>query len=321
MRSELLHVITCVSNPIRWASRIRLFHQFAGHMAQSGVQLTVVECALGERPFELDGGKGIPSYEHIGVRAKTLAWNKECLINLGVARSRIRTPYVAWIDADIEFRRRDWAVETVHALQQYRVVQPWGDALDLGPRGEPMMVKGVHVQPSFGRVWHEQRRIEAQSTGGYGGGWWYPHPGYAWAIRREVLDGIGGLLEVSGLGAGDHQMAMAFIGQFGHAIHSETTRAYQEAVLGWGRRAHAVVQGDLGYVPGTVEHQWHGSKAKRRYQERWSILVEHGFDPVTDLRRNLDGVVELAGNKPAMTAAFDRYFRERDEDANIVVDA
>ena len=60
-------------------------------------------------------------------------------------------------------------------------------------------------------------------------------------------------------------------------------------------------------------------KDKRKYQERWETLVKHGFNPVTDLRRNLDGVIELAGNKPAMEQDFDRYFRQRDEDANIRV--
>ena len=31
------------------------------------------------------------------------------------------------------FRRDDWAMATLHALQHYDVVQPWSDAYDLGP--------------------------------------------------------------------------------------------------------------------------------------------------------------------------------------------
>jgi hypothetical protein len=65
---------------------------------------------------------------------------QECLINLGVRMARHFPDwrYVAWCDGDIRFRRPDWAVETLHALQQYEVVQPWVDAYDLGPNDEHM---------------------------------------------------------------------------------------------------------------------------------------------------------------------------------------
>jgi hypothetical protein len=41
-----------------------------------------------------------------------------------------------------------------------------------------------------------------------------------------------------------------------------------------------------------------------------------GFDPSTDLKRNTDGVLEFAGNKPDLERAFDRYLRSREEDVN-----
>lgn len=318
MRSDLLHVVTCIYNPIRWGTRIANFKRFRDQMLDHGVTLTVVECALGKRPFELND---VAHIEHIGVHADTLAWNKENLINIGIQRSKYQTPYIAWVDGDIEFRNPQWAVDTVHALQQYAVVQPWSEALDLGPRGEPMFIKGFHVQTSFGKVWHEMGDIKAQTTPGipsqYSRGWMYPHPGYAWAIRRDVLNNIGGLIEASGLGAGDHQMAMAFIGRIDNSIHGRTSQNYQAVVRAWGERAYKYVQGDVSYVQGTIEHWFHGEKSKRKYQERWDILIEEGFDPTADLRKNLDGVLELTGNKPRMRHKFDLYMRSRDEDANI----
>jgi hypothetical protein len=68
-------------------------------------------------------------------------------------------------------------------------------------------------------------------------------------------------------------------------------------------------------VPGTIEHAWHGPKAGRRYVDRWTILVDNDFDPGPDLKRNLFGVIDLAGNKPRLRLDIDRYFRGRDEDA------
>lgn len=316
MDAALLHVITAIYNPVRWRSRIEHCRRFAAHMLDSGVKLTIVECALGQRPYELDD---IQAVEHIPVRARTLAWNKEALLNVGLARSRYRTPYIAWIDADVLFSKPNWAVETVHALQQYAVVQPWSSALDLGPEGEPMLIKGFHVQTSFAKVWHELGDIgpiEA-GEGPYAAGWAYPHPGYAWAIRRDTLNDIGGLIEASGLGAGDHQMAMAFIGKFENSIHGAMHPHYQAMVRGWAEKAYRYVQGNLGHVGGTISHLWHGEKSRRKYEDRWQILIDEQFNPLTDLSRNLDGVIELAGNKPRLAHRFDQYFRQRDEDANI----
>jgi len=316
MDPNLLHVVTAIYNPVRWRTRIEHCRRFAAHMLDSGVNLTIVECALGNRPHELDDLAGV---EHIGVRARTLAWNKEALLNLGITRSRYRTPYIAWIDADVLFHKAHWASDTVHALQQYAVVQPWSSALDLGPDGEPMLINGFHVQTSFAKVWHETMEIKASPAGtaAYAYGWAYPHPGFAWAIRRDTLNDIGGLIEASGLGAGDHQMAMAFIGRIENAIHGETHPHYQAMVRGWAEKAYKYVLGNVGYVGGTVSHLWHGEKSRRKYQERWRVLVDEQFDPLVDLSRNLDGVIELAGNKPRLAHRFDRYFRERDEDANI----
>ena len=105
-----LHVVTAVANPIRWKSRITLFKAFAQQMLNSGVNLTVVECAYGERPFEL---AGIAHINHVPVRAKSLVWTKENLINIGFSRLPDDWSYAAWIDADITFRKNGWAGETV----------------------------------------------------------------------------------------------------------------------------------------------------------------------------------------------------------------
>ncbi len=112
MDASKLHVITCVSNPLLWNSRIRLYHEYKEHMLDSGVKLTTVECVLYHRPWELADAR----LNHIGTRHETLVWHKESLINVGL--SRINAEYVAWIDADIRFRRPDWAEMTVQKLQQ-----------------------------------------------------------------------------------------------------------------------------------------------------------------------------------------------------------
>jgi hypothetical protein len=54
--------------------------------------------------------------------------------------------------------------------------------------------------------------------------------------------------------------------------------------------------------------------------DRWQVLVRHRFDPFTDLKRNIWGVFELAGNKPGLRRDIDAYMRGRDEDGNTMED-
>ena len=303
MDASLLHVVAVVANPIRWKSRIALYRDFEQHMLDSGVRLTTVECAYGDRPYELDGN---PAITHVPVRSKSLVWNKECMINRGIAHLPADWKYVAWVDADVFFRKRNWASETVEALQLYDIVQPWSDCYDLGPDDD-------HLQThrSFCRLYKDGKPIVPSGAADYE----FAHPGYAWAATRPALERLGGLLEMAALGAADHHMALGLIGRAAASLPGGIHPNYKRAVLRWQEWAVQHVCGNIGYVPGSIEHRWHGSKDLRRYIDRWSILLKHAFDPIEDLKRNTSGLLELAGNKPAFHRDIDAYFRQRNEDA------
>lgn len=312
MRADLLHVVTCVANPIRWDSRVRLAKQAISSWVADGARVTVVECAYGARPFEL---ADMPGINHVAVRARTMVWNKECLLNIGISRLPADANYIATLDADVTFRKPSWAAETVHALQLYPVVQPWSDAYDLGPHDEHMA-----AHKSFCRLYHEGKPVVANGPNFWkfdGGPYDYSHSGYAWAWTRQAIDEIGGLLEVGGMGSGDHHMALGLVGSAEKSMPGGVNGAYRDAVMRWQSRATLHVNGKLGFVPVTIEHLFHGSKQARSYVGRWEMFVEHNFNPQTDLKRNSYGVLEFSGNKPKLEQAFDRYLRSREEDGNL----
>lgn len=304
MRSDLLHVVAVISNPMRWASRVRLFREFMARMLSDGVRLTVVECAYGDLPFEIAAAPGV---NLVQVRTNSLAWIKENLINIGIARLPHDWKYVAWVDADIVFRHAHWASETVHALQRYPIIQPWADCYDLGPHGEHL----EHHRSFARQNWH--RRVL-----GIGQGYEFAHPGYAWAARRDALDRLGGLIETGVVGAGDHHMALALIGRVNWSIPWGLSSGYIRPLYQWQERAMRHLQGSVGFLPGSIEHLWHGPKVARAYIERWDIVRRNGFDPDTDLKRNTFSVLELAGNKPHLAQDLDIYMSSRDEDSNSI---
>ena len=311
MRADQLHVITAISNPILWASRIRLYADFEQHMLDSGVRLTTVECTYGEHEPQIAAN---PHVNYVRVRASGIhkVWIKECLLNLGIAATA-DAKYIATVDADVRFRSRDWARDTVHALQHFHIIQPWAHAYDLGPNGEH-----INVDRSFCSLYYQKgaAAIHQGASAKHKACYPYAHTGYAWAYTRQALEWTGGLIETAALGSADHHMALALIGKVKDSIPCNMTDGYQAALHQWQRRMHRHLQGHIGYLPGSIEHFWHGPKVLRGYNSRWEILARNKFDPSTDLKRNTWGVLELAGNKPQLSHDIDAYFRSRNEDAN-----
>ena len=71
--------------------------------------------------------------------ATTSSCTKENALNLLIARlptrMRIRSPL--WMLTSLSLRP-DWAQETLHLLEHYKVLQMFSHSLDLGPDGEPL---------------------------------------------------------------------------------------------------------------------------------------------------------------------------------------
>jgi hypothetical protein len=311
-----LHVVTAVSNPVRFRSRYALYRDFAKRVADAGATLTTVELAFGERPFEVTR-RDEP--RHLQLRTRDELWHKENLLNLGIAHAIQLDPdarYVAWVDADVQFARADWAAETVQQLQHYDVVQMFSHAQDVGPNYEPL-------QPHVGFAYAYCAGLAGSAragAAGYGGDYCrHFHPGYAWAARREALDRVGGLIDWAVLGSADAHMATALVGRVRASCRRPVSRAYLRELLDWQRRAERHLRRNVGYVPGQLTHFWHGKKRDRRYVDRWAILARHRFDPDGDLRRDSQGLLALNDtDDPRQRELRDdvrRYFRSRNEDS------
>jgi len=328
------YAIAVCSNPVRYHSRYRLFQDFRKHMADCGFKLLTVECAYGEREHELTS-KNNP-YD-MQFRTRQELWHKENMINLGIQYLTQLDPnwkYIAWIDGDITFQRPDIAQETIHQLQHYDFVQLFSHVIDSGPRYEP-------VQQQNGFVWsYFHNNFEAPVGPGYTpkrnafpeliqdtevqnyygaivkGSFW--HCGYAWAARREALEKLQ-LFDKAILGSADHHMAMALIGQAQRSIPRGVTYAYYNAVINWQDVAEQEIKRNIGYVPGTIFHHWHGNKVHRKYVDRWKILIDYKYDPMIDILREPSGLYRLnmhhGDRSRRLRDHIRHYFRQRNEDS------
>jgi hypothetical protein len=305
MKPELLNVVTVISNPQRWKSRINLFKDFRQHMIDTGVNLTVVEAAYGDIPHVLADLDPHPRVTHIKKWCNGLNWIKENLQNIGVHHTNPQAQYLAFLDADIKFRNPNWAKELVYTLQHFHVVQPWSTAYDLGPQGQHL---GLHR--SF--AWVNHTNPEAI---GKQGPYIFGHPGYGMAMTRKAFDWLGGLPETAAFGAGDHHFWLSMVNKAHLSFPAGIHPNYKKPILALQERANKFISGAIHYLDVTIEHSFHGAKKDRKYIDRWQIPVKHGFDPENDLKRNSHGVLEFAGNKPALERDMWKYLFQRNEDA------
>lgn len=302
-----LYIIAVVSNPVRFSIRYKLYEEFRNRMrGEANVKLIEVEHAFGNRPFEITDAN---NPDHIQLRGgpEYELWLKEPMINRGFRHLYEKYPdweYAAWVDADVEFTRKDWVLETIEALQHYKVVQPWSHAVDFGPNHEIM------AKPSRSFLSCFVEKIQPLNQ--YGGEYW--HAGYAWAIRRDAMDHLGKLIDWCIIGSGDHHMAHAFCGNIWKGVHGEMGTGYKVKAAEFQKLCDTFIKQDVGYVPGTLLHHFHGSKVNRNYVNRWKILVDNSYDPNTDIMIDKDGLPFLVGNKTGMRDGLRQYFRARNED-------
>jgi hypothetical protein len=311
-----LVVISVISNPVRYRSRYRLYREFAEVMKQAGATLITVEQAFGERPFEVTE-RDNPL--HLQMRTVDELWHKENMINVGINYALQVFPdakYFAWIDADVLPMRpaRQWLEETVQQLQHYHVVQMFETAVDVGPNhtmvGESQesfmsrYIKSGCKPPKHGHDWGDYYYTQQG------------HPGYAWAATKEALDGLGGLIDFSILGAGDRHMALGLIGCIEQSFGTRSS-AYRNRLLAWQQRSERWIKRDVGYVPGSIYHFWHGPKKSRGYVDRWKILTDNAYNPDTDIKKDAQGLYVLETWSPRQVRLRDQiraYFRSRNED-------
>lgn len=304
-----LHVIGIVTNVVRYQSRYRLFRQWIQEMLHTkNVKLYIVEGTYGDRKPEMEPLHG--EYDYASFHMKSEIWVKENLINLGVRNLfPCDWKYMAWLDGDIHFRNENWALESIHQMQHYPIIQPWSDAVDLTHDG------GVHKHfKSFG--YFSAKHIPQCQKSAKNNPYQHPygHTGYGWACRRDFYEQVEKLLDFAILGSGDAHMAYACLGRVQETINHKISDGYKHMANLWQDKAHYASGGIVGYTPGRLEHHFHGPKSQRQYASRWEILVKHHYDPMHDIKYDHQGLIKLKG-KHRLEHDIMRYNRERMEDS------
>lgn len=301
----------------------------------AGVKLVTVEQAFGNRPFMVTEPN---NPFHVQVRSHEELWLKENMLN--IARARVvqldqKAREIAWVDCDCFPMSTpvDWFEETWHSLQHYEFVQMWEYLINFGPQNQPVTGPQMSFMKTYaanGYQVPDGQTVRHTLSGDVTGNKWNPEasqygsfvglgrPGLAWAANLDAIDRVGGLIDWCILGSGDWHMAHGLVGAMNQGGNEFKLSRYSQKLLEWQVKAERWIKRDVGFVPVTVGHWWHGNKIHRRYGERGSILVRNGFNPDTDIKYDSFGLLQLETHEPRQIIIRDQvrhYMAGRNEDS------
>lgn len=306
---ETLYVVLSYFNFCAYKQRKKLFYEFVERIKdEPGIKIVVSEAVLTTEPEEHQREQALLPmtgiWKHLRYTTKHAIWLKENLCQMAIHQLPSNWKYVAWIDADIVFLNKTWVSDTVDALRtKYDVVQLFFKCENLDERGQV-----GKVDKSFGYMHVESGRPYVRS---HVYGFW--HPGYAWAMTRAAHDQMRGLVEFGILGSGDNHMSLALIGKVDYSHPGNIHPVYRQKLADYQERVRGL---RLGYVPGIIQHMYHGPIANRHYQQRWLILTqgERPYDPSEHVAKNECGLLQLTRDGMHLERPIRIYFAARRED-------
>lgn len=321
------YVITPIINSPRYKARAENYLKFKEVCDRAGVNLITAEVAFGHRPFEVTE-RDNPM--HVQLRTSDEFWAKENIIN--IAMKYVRQVYpdvreIGWYDSDqfpVSITPRAWFEETWHQLQHYEIVQCWEYLQNYGADGQPIgghQMSFMKTYAANGFVIPEGKNVK-HTLAGNSGMVSLGRPGLAWAANVSALDKIGRLIDFCIVGSGDWHMAHAFVGgitkEGGYSWETDKLSDYCKALLHYQELCERHIKRDVGYVPVTVGHWFHGDKKGRKYDTRGRILIENQFSPRTDIKYDTQGLIQLESWEPRQLKLRDQiraYMATRNEDS------
>lgn len=287
--------ITAFFNPTHSKKRVANLRKFTEGARRQGLNLLVVELAFGESEVRAEDCDKL-----VTLSGGALCWQKERLLNVGKSHLPRDCDRVAWPDADVLFQNERWLQDAQEALERYSLVQLFDRVVSDGESSVGMVAHKHLTQGK--RVVGNQALADAC----------FGRSGYAWAARREVLDRCG-FYDRCIVGGGDAVLGYAGYNRMwptlAQAKEVFSPWQYLDIAL-WIEQFHKAVQSNVGFIPGTIFHLDHGSKAGRAYESRTEILKTHQFRP-SDVLASDSGPWIWGSPKPDMHRAIEQYFERR----------
>lgn len=309
-----LYALTCYYNPLHGDLRLRNYQTFRRHL---GIPLIAVEWSA-HGHFEL---REEDADHLIQVSGGDLLWQKERLLNIGLEKAReLDVDKIAVLDADIVFENPSWYEAVTQGLEKNVFVQCFQSirylrAYDYTTLSHQALcdspvehaIEGLFKFLEKGQSLYDEASrgllsVAAVKLRG--------NPGLGTAINlKKVPDWRH--YEGNIVGGGDLAMVAAINHQtdelFDMVPH---TPEQQRHLLSWAQAVN-VDSISIGSVKEQVMHLWHGEIKDRQYRQRFSVLTQHGYDPVVHVDFEIPGALHFTPKGKTLQQAVEAYIRSR----------
>lgn len=296
--------VLCHFNPCLYHSPVHNLHYVLHWLGLQGIPTYAAEVRSG---LSANVAPALPASHPkvLQIVARSTLFRKDNLWNIVASRLPSQFRFVLCLDADVILTDPDWKNTLLSALDRDLVVQPftravWTDSERLAFKEKPSCAYGYRTSAPSPQVSHNF------------------HSGFAIAAHRDLWVstrgfyncpiGGGSLFFVSGLMGLENELESKL---------SDVSPALLHHYRRWAAELHSWGRGKFGYTRGDAVHLWHGSRAKRRYRDRFDAL--RGFVPDADIEEiEPFGLQEWTDSartmKPDLVAQVDEYFSTREED-------
>lgn len=299
-----LWAVVPYQNPCQYESRLRNFRTFREKL---GIPLLVVEISR-TGDFQL---KRQDADILLQIVAEDRLWQKERLVNIGVANLPDNAAYVAWLDCDIVFENSDWSREAASQLRHgFDLVQPFKSVVHQTRNDQTVFPASFDFMRPDCELGAGYAVVNKKFTFNGGERATYS-PGHAWCSRKDRIASYP-LYDRMISGSGDTIHLASALGLLESCLqifplsspHLEDIRKhYRQAGL---QR--------VSYVENTIFHLYHGTFNNRNYLQRHQLMKEFGFDPDVHLVLNPRLPLQLTAKGAMISAILGEYFNSRRED-------
>lgn len=278
---EKLAILTTYFNPCNYINIKYNYIKFSEYITKFA-DLFTIELSF-DNSFITDSRFSI----HIEGEKSNILWQKEALLNILLKRIPKEYTNIAWIDSDIIFDDPYWSIHLNKQLNYYKVIQLFGDG---------------YRENSNGQIIADSKFVSRIKHHPYG------VTGFAWAIRREVIDEIK-FLDNQILGGADYVMCSAFMNH-PKLLDSLTYYVNDHYTQNWIQKTTKIIDSSVGYIDCSIIHMYHGEINHRNYQDRYSI-----FNDLKSIEK-INGLWQC--NDTEIADKIQKYFFSRQEDDNVV---
>jgi hypothetical protein len=298
-----LAVVLCHFNPCAYSSPVQNLDTVLKWLLHEQIPTYAIElrCGLSStKPSALPlGHRKVVQFD-----SRTTMFLKDNLWNIAERNLPAQFQHVLCIDADTILVGHDWKRRLLAELEATPAVQPFSKGFWTDSSRTPFKEKH---SSGFAAQHHLPEPHVSKNF----------HPGFAIALRRDFWTSTGGFFN-SPIGGGSLFLISALLGLDNELESSlrQITPHFLEQYFRWAASVCQWSGRRLSFVECDAYHLWHGSRAKRRYAERFQRL--NGFDPAEDIVTDSAGLEQWSPyallHKKSMIDGVAEYFFERDED-------